>query len=96
LQLLSLNSTITNGVILTEAAVTLVGVVNKVCIFAAFEKEYLVTVNTCQSADWRACTTLTCKHAELAAHQVENGLNRMLATEICFPNAHAIAQTNGL
>jgi hypothetical protein len=83
-------------VIVTDATVTLVGVVNKVCIFVAFEKEYLVTVNTCQSADWRAYTALTCKHAEQAAHQVENGFNRMLATKICLPNTHAIAQTNGL
>jgi hypothetical protein len=74
----------------------LVGVLNQVLIFAAFEKEYLVTVNTCQSADWQACIALTCKHAEEAAHQVENGLNRMLATEICLPNAHAVAKTNGL
>ena len=36
--------------------------------FCSFELEYLVTLNTCQSADWRACTALICKHAEQASH----------------------------
>ena len=63
--------------------------------FAAFE-EYLVTLNTCQSVDWRACTALICKHAEQASHQVEDGLNTMLAAEVCLFSAHADAKTNRL
>ena len=54
-------------------------------VFAAFEEEYLATLNTCQSADWRACTALVCKHAEQAPHQVEDGLNAMLAIKSAFP-----------
>ena len=54
-------------------------------IFAAFEEEYLVTLKTCQSADWRACTALICKHAEQSSHQVEGEFNAMLATESAFP-----------
>ncbi len=69
----------------------------KLCYdFAAFEEEYLVTLNTCQSADWRAWTALICKHAEQASHQVEDGLNAMLATEVCLSSAHAVAKTNSL
>ncbi len=49
--------------------------------FCSFEPEYLVTLNTCQSAEWRACTALICKHAEQASHQVENRLNAVLTTE---------------
>jgi len=64
--------------------------------FAAFEEEYLVTLNTYQSAEWRACTALICKHAEQASHQVEDGLNAMLATEVCLSRAHAVAKTNSL
>ena len=69
-------------------------------IFAAFEEQYLVTVlKTCQSADWRACTALICKHAEQASHQVEGGLNAMLATEVCLSSMalrRAVAKTNSL
>ena len=65
-------------------------------ILAALEEEYLVTLNTCQSADWRACTALICKHAEQASHQVEGGLNAMLATEVCLSSTHAVAKTNSL
>ncbi len=65
-------------------------------IFAAFEKGYLVTLKTSQSADWRACTALICKHAEQASHQVEDGLNAMLATEVCLSSTHAVAKTNSL
>ena len=65
-------------------------------IFAAFEEEYLVTLKTCQSADWRACTALICKHAEQASHQVEGGLNAMLATEVCLSSTHPVAETNSL
>ena len=64
--------------------------------FAAFEQEYLVTLKTCQSADWRACTTLICKHAEQASHQVEGGLNAMLATEVSLSSTRAVAKTNSL
>ena len=63
---------------------------------AAFEEEYLVTLYTCQSADWRACTTLICKHAQRTSHQVEDGLNAMLATKVCLSSAHAVAKTNSL
>ena len=65
-------------------------------IFAAFEEEYVVTLKTYQSADWQACTTLICKHAEQASHQVEGGLNAMLATEVCLSSTHAVAKTNSL
>ena len=64
--------------------------------FAPFEEKYLVTLNTCQSADWRACTTLMCKHAEQASHQVEDGLNAVLATEVCLSSTHAVTKTNSL
>ena len=63
--------------------------ITKPALFAAFEEKYLVTLKTCQSADWRACTALICKHAEQASHQVEGGLNAMLATEVCLSSAHA-------
>jgi len=36
------------------------------------------------------------KHAEQASHQVEDGLNAMLATEVCLAGAHAVAKTNSL
>ncbi len=63
---------------------------------APFEEEYLVTLNTCQSADWRACTALICKHAEPASHQVEDGLDAVLATEVCLSSTRAVAKTNSL
>ena len=59
--------------------------------FCFFEEEYLVTLKTCQSADWRACTALIGKHAEQASHQVEDGLNAVLATEVCLSSRHAVA-----
>ena len=67
-------------------------------VFAAFEKGYLVTLKTSQSADWRACTALICNHAEqaCASHQVEDGLNAMLAIEVCLSSTHAVAKTNSL
>ncbi len=65
-------------------------------IFVPFEEKYLVTLDTCQSAEWRACTTLICKHAGQASHQVENGLNTVLATEVCLSSTHAVAKTNRL
>ncbi|DBA76424.1 TPA: hypothetical protein ACH3X1_010127 [Trebouxia sp. C0004] len=65
-------------------------------ISAPFEKEYLVTLNTCQSADWRACTTLIRKHAEQASHQVEDGLDAVLATDVCLSSTRAVAKTNSL
>ena len=65
-------------------------------IFVAFEEEYLVTLKTCQCADWRACTALICKHTEQASHQVEGGLNAILATEVCLSSTRAIAKTNNL
>ena len=61
--------------------------------FAAFKKEYLVTLKTCQFADWRACTALICKHAEQASHQVEDGLKSMLATEVCLSSTHVVVKT---
>ena len=64
--------------------------------FCSFEEEYRVTLHTCQSADWRACTALICKHAEQASHQVEDGLNAVMATEVCLAGAHAVAKTNSL
>lgn len=36
------------------------------------------------------------KHAEQASHQVEDGLNAMLATEVCLAGAHAVAKANSL
>ena len=65
-------------------------------IFAPFEEKYLVTLNTCQSADWRACTTLISKHAEQASYREEDGLNAVLATEVCLSSTHAVAKTNSL
>ena len=65
-------------------------------IFAAYEEEYLVTLKTCQSADWQTCTALICKHAEQASNLVEDGLNAMLATEVCLSSMHAVAKTNSL
>ncbi len=64
--------------------------------FCSFELEYLVTLNTCQSAEWRPCTALICKHAEQASHQAEDRLNAGLATEVCLSNTHAVAKTNNL
>ena len=64
--------------------------------FAAFEEEYLVSLKTCQSADWRAYTAFICKHAEQASHQVEGGLDAMLATEVCLSSTRAVAKTNSL